>query len=152
MDQDFGLERSWRERVSLKYSHFEFDDYGPPSKRTIAQKFEIQAKIAANKLIDLKLLDNEEAENFLTNFIKEISIKTPTLNGGAFALVFLCMDWQEKKIYMTRKKDKFSWQDLIEIMSKPNSRLSSYIKEYGITISDLVRYVIYTRNFFSILD
>jgi len=149
MDQEFGLERSWRDRVSLKFAHFEFDDYAPPSKRTIAQKFEVQAKVAVNKLLELRLMDNEDAENFLTNFIKPISSRSTTLNGGAFALVFLCMDWGQKKFIISKKKDRFSWQDLIDFISRPNNRLSSYIKEYGITINDLIRYLIYSQNYFS---
>lgn len=154
---EFSEERNWRDRVAFKLARYEFDEYTHPSKRSIAQKFEIQAKIAVNKLIDMKLMDDESAEHFLNDFIKPISNDSNTMNAGAFALVFCCCNWYKKPPVFVLKKNKdfFSWEDIIEIVQKPQkigkkdtSSFEQYLKEYGITDNDLIRYLLFAQNYF----
>jgi hypothetical protein len=154
---EFGQERNVRDRVAFKLARYEMDEYTHPSKRSIAQKFEIQAKIAINKLIDMKLTDEESAERFLNDFIKPISNNSNTMNGGAFALVFCCCDWYKKPptFIIKKKKNTFSWEEMINIVKNPQQvdkkyklSMDSYIKEYGITENDLIRYLLFAQNYF----
>lgn len=149
-----GLERNYFERVSYSAQRFSFDNLIPPSKRTVAQKFEMQSKKALNELIDLKLFGDFELNHqklsdiFLNDYLKKIDPKSK--NGAAFALVFCCFNFYTQKFTMKKHKDFLSWEDLVEFINKnpPSSGFKKFIDDYGIKAPDLIRYLIYARNLF----
>lgn len=124
------------------------DDFVPPAKRTIQQKFQIQAQRAANRLEELKMMTGQSANLFLEEFIIPVSNQAGTMNGAAFALVFCCYDFLERKFVMDKSKNVISWKKLLENISQPKAGFDEFIKEYGITVNDLIRYFIYTENYF----
>ena len=159
MSQNFGLERKWFDRVgftSLPGGRFDFDEFIHPSKRTVSQKFEIQFKLAINKLVDLNLVYSAEADNILREFLRPLCADSGSMNGAAFALVFTCFDPTTRKLIL-QSKTKFNWQNILEYIKDPkkikkvdNYGFDSFLKEYGITAADLVRYLVYLQNKFDI--
>jgi hypothetical protein len=123
------------------------DDFTPPSKRTIQQKFQIQAMRAANKLVDLKMMMPEAANLFLEKFAIPVSSNPGTMNGAAFALVFCCFDFMNNEFIMKDDADTLSWKTIQENISHPSHGFEEFVKEYGITINDLIRYFIFSENY-----
>jgi hypothetical protein len=154
-EQDYGEELGYREMGNYhmrQAPRFAFDNYEVPAKRSQIQKFEVASKIAINKLVDLKLISNENADTFADDFIRRISQTYCTMNGGAFALVFCCCDTLRKEFILDKVTGYISWKDITEYIKDPSQVEDSdqysfreYIKDYGITIADLIRYLEYAR-------
>jgi hypothetical protein len=117
------------------------DEFTPPSKRTIQQKFQIQAMRAANTLVELKMMEGEAANLFLEKFGIPVSSQPGTMNGAAFALVFCCFDFRKNEFSLKK------WQKLVQKISNPSTGFDVFVKEYGITVSDLIRYYIFAENY-----
>jgi hypothetical protein len=130
---------SWKEEIELQKGKL---------IRTQEQKFVYQAQIAVFQMIRMRLYTYEKRDEFLL-FIKTIKEKSRTMNAAALCVVYLCYSSELRRIH--RKEDnlqEWSWEDIVDYMEHPkkNESFSSFVREYGLTTRDLVRYVVYLEN------
>jgi hypothetical protein len=132
--------------TETRYS-FGIDEFTPPSKRTIQQKFRIQSMKAVNKLVELNIMMGQAGNLFLEKFAQPISGNPGTMNGAAFALVFCCFDFKSNRFVMKKSEEVYTWKELTELINNPKGGLDEFIKEYGITVNDLIRYLVFATDF-----
>lgn len=148
------LEKGGWNRVHFYSSLFDYEPWGSRKKRTTRQKFIHQGKSALKLLLRLNYLTFDEAEWASKSVIEQIS--PGTLNGAAIALV--CTTYDPKSQKFLFEPDAFStgsyrayqkkkcWRTLTKTLASPDSNLSSFLQEYGITSVDLLRYFFLLRN------
>lgn len=141
--------KSDRDRCSAwKYSEADFDTI--PSKRTVSEKFKVQAYKAGFKLSEIGLFSDDDRESFITGPLLTLSQNPGSFNGAAFALVYTCFD-----IY-TKRFNPENWNNLVRLIQKADYRktqlklhatdFESFLIEFGINVDDLIRYYIYAYD------
>lgn len=146
MSNDFGLERDWYNRVAYYSERDNFDFSIQPSKRTNAQKFEASVLVALTELKKLNLYSKEKENEFLSSdYLLKINSENNSLNGPTFVLVFSCYDFTNHRLVMKKNDYQFSIEDLLDLIKK-DTVLDDFCKQYGITIPDIIRYIIYVQN------
>jgi len=120
-----------------------------PSKRTVSEKFKVQSSKAVLKLSELGFYTDDERERFFGGPMTIIGSNPKSMNGAAFALVFTCYDFFQKKM------NPSSWHHLLRCIQNSEYRkknvknykeFESFLIDYGITVDDLIRYFIYAEN------
>jgi hypothetical protein len=116
--------------------------------RTQEQKFFYQAQIAVFQLVKIRMYNYEKRDEFLL-LVKTIKEKSRTMNAAALCLVYLCYSPELRRVL--RRQDNiegWSWEDIVERIENPrkDESFSSFVREYGLTTKDLVRYVVYLEN------
>lgn len=153
-EEMFGNEFKWFDRTAIMSFNTLWNEYIIPSQRTIPQKFQIETQKALLKLKEMKLIDPEIENNYLSSHLfKSISEIEATYNPGAFALLtFIIED------YRTLRTSHVKMNELFNFISEPDTYLvaddmnasslfNEYILQYGITCEDLIRYIIFIQNF-----
>lgn len=156
-------------RVAPRRFTLGFDDVGSRWDRTPTQRFEQLANEAMNKfLVPIGLMPVAVAEVLSTSVIPRLSANPGTFNSPAFVLVFCCYDF-EKNCFReantpSRKitsdiirEEGLSWPDLVRLIKNPRLAINlrqrdnvqiweTFLKSNGITVPDLVRYLIYAKQ------
>ena len=142
------LERGWWDRVHYYSSLYDIET--SQGYRTPAQKFQLQAKSTAIRLVELRFMDRDTAEYFSSSIIPRIPSSRP-FNGGALALAFTCYDPVQKKMLLCGKEEeetsrRRSWEGLTTLLQNPSRGLQEIMDEYGITPGSLYRYFVYLQD------
>jgi len=149
----FGLERRWFERVGYYFERDQFDFTIPPSKRTLAQKFELSCLVALSDLKKMGFYNTTKENAFLTSSLFQSLKDQPdnTMNGAIFAL--LGVSYQPATNRWTDGPSSSSsspanplrkWIEMVR--DPPSHDFGQFCKRYGITVPDTLRYIVYMDN------
>ena len=146
MSDEFGLERGWFDRVGY-YSERDYIEYVQPAKRTIAQKFEMSTLLALTELKRLKWYTREQENTYLSSFLYQHlkSLDRNTMNAAVFVFLGNCIDESYTLLLTSRRQN--SIEDVMTLIRKPSSKeYHEFFKKYGITLSDILRYIFYIQH------
>jgi hypothetical protein len=48
---------------------------------------------------------------------------------------------------MKKSEEVYTWKELTDLINNPKGGLDEFIKEYGITVNDLIRYLVFATDF-----